>query len=115
MRFGLVEVSRSGGAIRGIVQDDETARAGPGGAWCAWGRRDARAAHSGSVLRVVTVCCAWWLCASRESWDDKEASLADLHAEWSSMHAVAMANNLLVVVSCLCASTQRGDEERARD
>ena len=81
----------------------------------AWGHRDTCAAHSGSVLRVVTVCCAWWCCASRESWDDKEASLADLHAEWSSTHAVAMANNLLVVVSCLCASTQRGDEERARD
>ena len=82
------------------------------------GHPAARGARGGTgmrVQRIAAACCAWWCCASRESWDDKEASLADLHAEWSSTHAVAMANNLLVVVSCLCASTQRGDEERARD
>jgi len=45
-------VLRSGGAIRGIVQDDETARAGPGGA-SGIPRRVERVGTEGVLQRVA--------------------------------------------------------------
>ena len=40
--------------------------------------------------------------------------MADLHAEWSSTHAVAMANNLLVVVQAHNVETRREQEIREK-